>query len=264
MEKLPPLPEIIFTSEQFEDSERKPFTKKDIKKFLKQSKETEKRLFDERNYCPIKSKLPTTERILHKILNELSRIAKNEGIDPSLHDVKFHNLASCKYSIEDAQSAIDEYKRSTYERHSYLAYFGFLQAFQNQQDSLKNFYQLIFNKKVRDALEIFPEFKEIRTIRNKVLHSTENTKKEGELVTVKNYVIIQISMKKKGFDMIEQTKETNTRTGDNLLQESNLEKIDLYNLIELQEEKVISELKNYYGILRKCKIFKQVENLCPK
>lgn len=27
MEKLPPLPEIIFTSEQFEDSERKPLSK---------------------------------------------------------------------------------------------------------------------------------------------------------------------------------------------------------------------------------------------
>ncbi|MDR6564514.1 MULTISPECIES: hypothetical protein [unclassified Arcicella] len=264
MENLPPLPEIVFISEQFEHSEIKPFNKKDIKKLLNQIKKTDKLLFDEKNYCPIKSKLSTVELILHKILNELSRIAKNEGIDPSLHDVKFHNLASCKYSIEDAQSAIDEYKRSNYERHSYLAYFGLLQAFQNQQDSLKNFYQLIFNKKIRDALEIFPEFKQIRTIRNKVLHSTENTKKEGELLIVKNYVIIQSSMKKNGFDLIEKTKETNTRTGDNLLQESNLEKIDLYYLIELQEEKVLFELNNYFRILRKCKTFKQVENICPK
>lgn len=232
--------------------------KKDLKKLLKKSRESIKRTNEERNLCPISLKLSQMELILNNIVNELSRIAKNDGRNHTLHDAKFHNLASCRYSLEDAQYAIDEYKKKDYEKHSYLFYYGLLQALQNQQDSLKSLFLLIFNKKEKEysIIKMYPNFKHIRTIRNNVLHSTENTDNRNPSI-VKNYVISRVTMTKKSFTLIEETRDNYT------MKNSDIQVIDLYSLINLQEKIVLHELKNFLKILRKSRSFLELESFCP-
>ena len=253
MNDLPPLPPIEFTDELWESLGVKSISNKDFKEIKKQFKKK----IAEKNLCPIKPKLSKMELLLHNIVNELGRISINESMDDTSHKVKFHNLASCRYSIEDAQSAIDEYKKRDYEKHSYLFYYGLLQAFQNQQDSLKSLFSLLFNKG-GSLLKMYPNFKNIRTIRNYVLHSTDNTDYRTPHI-IQNYVISQTTMTKKTFTLIEVTKDSNEQE----IEDSKSQVVDLYSLIELQEQVVLSELKNYLRILRKSKTFLQVENLCP-
>jgi hypothetical protein len=252
--ELPPLPIIELTDELWESLGIKPMSKKEFKEI----KQKFNRKITEKNLCPISPKLSKMELLLHNIINELSRISINEGMDDTLHDAKFHNLASCRYSIEDAQYAIDEYKKKDYEKHSYLFYYGLLQAFQNQQDSLKSLFTLIFNKKEKEysIINMYPNFKHIRTIRNNVLHSTENTER-GKPSIIKNYVISRTTMTKKTFTLIEETKDNDT------IKEPNIQVIDLYSLIELQEKTVLYELKSYLKILQKSRSFSEVENFCP-
>jgi hypothetical protein len=103
---------------------------------------------------------------------------------------------------------------------------------------------------------MYPNFKHIRTIRNNVLHSTENTER-GKPSIIKNYVISRTTMTKKTFTLIEETKDNDT------IKEPNIQVIDLYSLIELQEKTVLYELKSYLKILQKSRSFSEVENFCP-
>lgn len=267
------MPETEISTELFESFGLN--SKKDYENLQKKIKQLLKKEKQEQNFCPLMSKLTHIEQILDKIVTELFRIFKTENsnlhIDSveyqKLFQLKFMNLAACRYSIEDAQSAIDSYKIVNFDKQiGYLLYYGLLQAMYVQQDSLKSLFLLITNRKElkekKGEKSFFYDFNKIRETRKNVLHSTDRlSPKKDDFVYFKNYVIVQSEMTKRFFRLVERTKSLNNLTKTESKEESKSEMIDLYELIELQETILFRELEKYLEILRASNSFSQLENI---
>src|SRR5256885_2677191 len=78
-------------------------------------------------------------------------------------------IQTCRYTIEDAQSVIDDYKGLSdqeFEKIKYLALYGLLQAFFVQQDAIKGLISFCLNEKIDFKKEYPALLYGIREIRN--------------------------------------------------------------------------------------------------
>lgn len=107
---------------------------------------------------------------------------------------------TCRYSCEDAQSAIDSYKyfdEKEFEDNSYLLLYGLFQALIIQQDAIQKLFKFCLNKQI-DFTRDYPDFKYIREIRNNTTgHPTDRFKGK------KYFLISAPTFNKKGYYLVE-------------------------------------------------------------
>jgi hypothetical protein len=179
------------------------------------------------NQIKFKLNLTKTERLMYSIYPILYSLNKKGILD--VYEKCSGLIQTCRYTIEDSQSAIDDYKElsnTDFEKIRYLALYGLLQALFVQQDAIRTLFFCCLNYKI-DFRHEYPSLFNIREIRNITSgHPTNNNHKY--------YLISQPTLNKAKFFIVEHDSTDN----------KNAKEIEIYPKLILEQEKDVLLLLN--------------------
>lgn len=164
---------------------------------------------------------------LDNLLIEFSNSYQDPWYKGKLYSNKEHweSFLASKYVFEDSLEGIKYfYKSDGFQNYEdgYIKIYGILQALYLMQDAIMNFYRIIFGKKL-DFKKMCPNSDKVRQLRNNISgHPYSDFNKEATYIS-------RITIRKFSFDSIMYSPQDNEYS-----KETNHEKVNLKNLIELQ------------------------------
>ncbi len=146
-----------------------------------------------------------TDTTIHELFSSVREIVNQPRMNHLFMESTVHRyqMVSCLDTVEDAQLAVDKYRRLAYSAKGagkgklYLAVYGVLQAMFLQQDALKNLASLL---DFPYRIDNYPGLKKVREVRNQIVGHPTSYKRKG---TESYYVISRIRLSLETLQVLE-------------------------------------------------------------